>query len=150
MGHPEGSNALYPGSQEGNMTHSIGRTVFFGAGAICRMGAALALLAAAGCTTASRNQASVADQPIEAGPRDTGTFPNLNVPPQVAADQFTSAQASAKLKALGAERTGQAQMGTGTQVANQAELEQLRKNHAKDALKAIGSKCDPALDPKCK
>jgi hypothetical protein len=134
------------------MTYSIGRAVFFDAGRICRSLACMALLAVAGCTSANlQNAAPVAAGPGVVGPQDTGTYPNLNIPPQQAAPQFTDADKNAKLSELTAERTAaQTSGGAAPNPKDAAELNKLARNHAKDTLKAIGATCDPALDPTCK
>lgn len=66
-----------------------------------RAAAALAgLLLAAGCTTATEE---VAQAPGRSGqPVDTGTYPNLNIPPQAATAQLTEAETQAKLAQLSA------------------------------------------------
>jgi hypothetical protein len=69
-------------------------------------------LAATGCTTAdpvppltSYDQAAIA---AGRGPRDTGTYPNLNVPRQAAAAQLSDEERDVKLAALRAEQRRQA------------------------------------------
>ncbi|RWC30283.1 hypothetical protein [Mesorhizobium sp.] len=128
------------------MTINIGETVFFGAGRFCRIGAAVVLMAIAGCSSTN------GPTPVAAGtgPKDTGTFPNLNIKPQVAAAQFTEAEKNAKLAQLKADETSQAAKGSGPEVANQAALTDLAKKHGDETLKQIEAKCDPALDPTCK
>ncbi len=85
------------------------------------------------------------------GPKDTGTFPNLNIKPQNAATQFTEDEKNAKLAQLSAAKSNvQAHPGDPAAAADAAELDKLKASHAKDALKQIGAKCDPALDPNCK
>ncbi|MGX5831875.1 hypothetical protein [Mesorhizobium sp. 43Arga] len=86
-----------------------------------------------------------------AGPKDTGTFPNLNIPPKVANKQLTPAETNAKLAELKADGSAQgAKSGGGATVANQAALADLATKHGPQALKQIEGKCDPALDPTCK
>ena len=134
------------------MTHDIGLPAFSGSRRLCAVGAALALLAIGGCAssgetataTATAQGASVAD-----GARDTGTFPNLNIPAPSAAPQFTDQQKTAKLAALKADQRAQSGGGA-VKVANQTELARLAKNHGKDTLKEIEGKCDATLDPGCK
>ena len=41
-------------------------------------------------------------------------------------------------------------LGDPAAAADAAELDKLKASHAKNALKQIGAKCDPALDPNCK
>jgi hypothetical protein len=134
------------------MTYGIGQAVFFGAGRICRSLAVAATLALVGCTSANvENAAPVASGPGVVGPQDTGTYPNLNIPPQQAAPQFTDADKNAKLATLNAERAAtQASRGSPPNPRDAAELNKLAKTHGKDTLKAIGASCDPALDPNCK
>ncbi|MDX8537241.1 hypothetical protein [Mesorhizobium abyssinicae] len=135
------------------MTINIGKTVFSDAGRICRIAAAMALLsagmlAAGGCSTSNTsNTAPVAG--VE-GPKDTGSYPNLNIPPQVAAKQLTKEETDAKLAQLKGEQQAQlAKSGGGGQTASPAALNSLAKNHGDQALKQIETKCDPALDPSC-
>ncbi|MER9234262.1 hypothetical protein NKI56_19560 [Mesorhizobium sp. M0622] len=128
------------------MTINIGKNVFSGIGRFCRM--AVVLLAMAGCT--SSNIEGAAPAAGFAGAKDTGSYPNLNIPPQVAAEQFTDEEKNAKLAQLKAEEQGQAAKGGVVKVADQAALDQLAKKHGAEALKQIEGKCDPALDPNCK
>jgi hypothetical protein len=128
------------------MTINIGETVFFDAGRFCRIGAAIVLMGIAGCSSTD-GPTSVA---AGTGPKDTGTFPNLNIKPQVAAPQFTEAEKNARLAQLKADKNAQAAKGGGPKVANQAALTDLAKKHGDETLKQIEAKCDPALDPTCK
>ncbi|MER8464148.1 hypothetical protein [Mesorhizobium sp. M1396] len=130
------------------MTINFGETVFFGAGRFCRIGAAIVLMGIAGCS--STNTSGPTPVAVSAGPKDTGTFPNLNIKPQVAAPQFTEAEKNAKLAQLKADENSQAAKGGGPKVANQAALTDLAKKHGDETLKQIEAKCDPALDPTCK
>jgi hypothetical protein len=148
MAHPTGSNALYLGCPGNNMTTDTGKTVFSGTGRFCRTGAAVVFLAIAGCSSTNIEGAT----PVAAtdGPKNTGTYPNLNIPPQAAAEQFTEAEKNAKLAQLKAEAQAQGSKGGAVKVANPAALTTLAKQHGTDALKQIEAKCDPALDPTCK
>ncbi|MER8485966.1 hypothetical protein [Mesorhizobium sp. M1322] len=130
------------------MTINIGDTVFSGTGRICRMGAAVILLAISGCSSTNIEGAT----PVAStdGPKNTGTYPNLNIPPQAAAEQFTEAEKNAKLAQLKAAEQAQGSKGGAVKVANPAALNTLAKKHGTDALKQIEAKCDPALDPTCK
>ncbi|CAH2396073.1 conserved hypothetical protein [Mesorhizobium escarrei] len=148
MTHQTGSNALYLGCQGNIMTIDIGEAVFSGTGRFCRMGAAVVLLAISGCSSTNIEGAT----PVAStdGPKNTGTYPNLNVPPQAAAEQFTETERNAKLAQLKAEAQAQGSKGGAVKVANPAALNTLAKQHGTDALKQIEAKCDPALDPTCK
>lgn len=88
---------------------------------------------------------TVAAQPEVAAPPvrdaiDTGSFPNLNVPPGTAAPQFTPSEKAAKLAELGSKRTI-TQSGPATNPAVEAakvkRLRLLAQTHAADTLKAI-------------
>ncbi|MBZ9738391.1 MULTISPECIES: hypothetical protein [unclassified Mesorhizobium] len=130
------------------MTNKFGETVFFGAGHFCRIGTAIMFVAIAACS--STNTSGPVPMASDAGPKDTGTFPNLNIPPKVAAKQFTEAEKNAKLAQLKADENGQGAKGGGPAVTNQAALTDLAKKHGPQTLKQIEGKCDPALDPTCK
>ncbi|MGT2465893.1 hypothetical protein ACVOMV_13370 [Mesorhizobium atlanticum] len=72
------------------------------------------LLPASGCTSTSTN--NVAPTALTEGPKDTGSYPNLNIPPQVAAKQFTKEETAASLsqaqgRAAGAECQGRQRQG---------------------------------------
>ncbi|RUW46595.1 MULTISPECIES: hypothetical protein [unclassified Mesorhizobium] len=130
------------------MTIKFGETVFFGAGHFFRIGAAIMFVAIAGCS--STNTGGPVPMATDAGPKDTGTFPNLNIPPQVAAKQFTEAEKNAKLAQLKADENAQRAKRGGAAVTNQAALTDLAKKHGPQTLTQIEGKCDPALDPTCK
>jgi hypothetical protein len=130
------------------MTINVGETVFSGTGRFCRIGAAVVLLAIAGCS--STNIEGTTPVAATDGPKNTGTYPNLNIPPQAAAEQFTEAEKSAKLAQLKAAEQAQGSKGGAVKVSNPAALNTLAKKHAAEALKQIEAKCDPALDPTCK
>ncbi|PLP60502.1 hypothetical protein CYK37_05035 [Mesorhizobium loti] len=134
------------------MTDRVGQLLVAATG---RLSLALILaggLALAGCASSSSGP-SVAVQSggSVTGPKDTGTFPNLNIKPQNAATQFTEDEKNAKLAQLSAAKSNvQAHPGDPAAAADAVELDKLKASHAKDALKQIGAKCDPALDPNCK
>ncbi len=129
------------------MTIRIGNAFLSGAG-FCRIAIAAALFALAGCGSANTIEDAV---PVSQGAQDTGTYPNLNIKPEVAAEQFTEAEKDAKLKALRAEQVkAAASPGARTEAADAAVLGKLARTHASETLKQIEGKCDPALDPTCK
>ena len=134
------------------MTINVGGTHFLGAGSICRLAVAAAMacapLLAGGCTSNSMNGSSPAG--VAEGPKDTGSYPNLNIPPQAAAKQLTKEETTANLAELKADQQGQRAKGGGSaKPVNQAALNSLAKTHGQDTLKQIEAKCDPALDPSC-
>jgi hypothetical protein len=134
------------------MTYRVGNAFFSGAG-FCCVAMAVALLALGGCGGGNTIDNAV---PVAQGARDTGSYPNLNIKPEVAAQQFTDAERTAKLSELQAERAqAEASPGATTEAADNAELGKLAATHAGDTLKEIEAgqtegKCDPALDPTCK
>ena len=130
------------------MTINFGETVFFAAARFCRIGAAIVLVGIAGCS--STNTGGPVPIAETAGPKDTGTFPNLNIPPKVAAKQFTNEERDAKLAQLKADENRQGAKRGNPAVSNQAALTDLAKKHGPQTLKQIEGKCDPALDPTCK
>jgi hypothetical protein len=130
------------------MTINIGATVLFDAARCCRIGAMIALAGIAGCS--STDTSGPTPVSMTAGAKDTGTFPNLNIKPEVAAPQLTQAETDAKLAQLKAAKNAQAAKGGAPKVGNQAALATLAKRHGADTLKQIEGKCDPALDPSCK
>ncbi|WP_296742337.1 hypothetical protein [Mesorhizobium sp.] len=133
------------------MTIDVGATHFLGAGTVCRIalaaGLLCALLPAGGCT--SDNASRTGPTALADGPKDTGSYPNLNIAPQVAAKQLTKEETDAKLAQLKADQQAQLAKGGGAKPANQAGLGTLAKTHGQDTLKQIETKCDPALDPNC-
>lgn len=58
-----------------------------------------AALFAAACSTSTVEDVAMAEG-RSGGPTDTGTFPNLNIPPQAATAQFTEDEKQAKLAQL--------------------------------------------------
>jgi hypothetical protein len=72
------------------------------------------------------------------GPRNTGTFPNLNIKPGVANTQITDAERAAEMQALRAAQAEQnAAAAGGKATTNPVLLRKLGAQHAKDALKKI-------------
>ncbi|WP_292569940.1 hypothetical protein [Mesorhizobium sp.] len=134
------------------MTIDVGGTYFLGAGSICRIAVAAAVLCApllaGGCTSTGAN--SSAPTALAEGPKDTGSYPNLNIRPQVAAKQLSKEETAAKLGELKADEQAQLAKGGGAKpAANTAALNTLARTHGDDTLKQIEGKCDPALDPNC-
>ena len=97
-------------------------------------------------TTAQRGTASAsaletaAATPAEpSGPRNSGTYPNLNIPPQTANAQITDEEKAAETEALRAtqERTASTAAKLGKGVADPVVLRKLAAEHADAALKKI-------------
>ena len=87
-------------------------------------GFAGAALSATGCASSTSADAPAFSGAEAAGPIDTGTYPNLNIAPRAAAEQFTPEEAAAKLAALEAARQIQAPGAT-------AETEEARRRRLK-------------------
>lgn len=88
--------------------------------------------------TASATDASTAASEAE-GPKDTGTFPNLNIPPKVAADQITDDQKAAQTTDLRATQQGAATTAAslGQGMTDPALLRKIAAEHEAEALKKI-------------
>jgi hypothetical protein len=125
---------------------------FFSAAGSCRIAVAATALAAVLAVGGCGGGGAIEDAaPVAQGARDTGTYPNLNIKPEVAATQFTDAERDTKLSELKAVRVrAAASPGVTTEAADAAALNKLAKSHAGDTLKQLEGKCDPALDPTCK
>lgn len=142
------------------MTHIKPRHSIFSAGRLAVAGLALiSLPLLAACATATIEDAVpvAATEPAPAQPvatadgaaaddsavsallgepqrdgRDTGTFPNLNVPPAVAAPQLSAADKRARLDELAAARRQQAlEAASARPSASPAELRRLQRQHEK-------------------
>jgi hypothetical protein len=87
------------------------------------------MLALAGCGTASIEDAVP-------GARNTGTYPNLNIPQQAETEQLTDEEATARLATLQAQRDNQ-NAQPGDQASEVERLRLLKQKHAEDALKEI-------------
>ena len=87
-------------------------------------GVAGAALSAAGCASSTSADVPAFAGTAAAGPIDTGTYPNLNIAPRAATEQFTPEEAAAKLAALRAARQTQAPGAT-------AETEEARRRRLK-------------------
>lgn len=72
------------------------------------------------------------------GPTDTGTYPNLNIAPRVATEQFTTDERNAKLAGLEAARERQAPGSSGeSPEARKRRLKLLADEHEADTLRVI-------------
>ena len=83
--------------------------------------------------------ASITEVQLSSGePKNTGTFPNLNIPPQSAAPHISAQQKAASLAELRAARSGQTPPPGGTDTsASKARLKKLASTHAAEALEEI-------------
>jgi hypothetical protein len=97
------------------------------------LGLALMSAALAGCTSADNTVATASN-----GPRNTGTFPNLNIKPSVATQQISPEEKQAQMDALHAAQQQQAAAGSaGAATTDPVLLRKLAATHADDTLKAI-------------
>ncbi len=94
------------------------------------LGAACAIVALAGC--GGGPQTSVP------GAIDTGTFPNLNIPPQSAAEPISAGEKAAMYGQIGAAHNSQAQAANASAPhANPLLLKKIANDHGKETLKQI-------------
>ncbi|QPC87586.1 hypothetical protein GA830_13135 [Mesorhizobium sp. NBSH29] len=114
------------------MTYLTGGHVFFGARLTSI--AALAMLLV-GCASATIEDAVPSGAN---GPANTGTYPNLNIPPQSAAEQISAEKKAADLAALNAEQQQNAAFGAAPSgQTDPALLRRLGQTHGTNALKQI-------------
>ena len=96
----------------------------------------------AAMTTAGAAETAPVEAASSGAPKDTGTFPNLNIKPQVATEQITPEEKAAHVEALTAAQqqhaATSATAGKGT--TNPVLLRKLAATHATDALKEIEGK----------
>jgi hypothetical protein len=143
------------------MTQRLGRKIFFDLR--WRLAAVIAAVClASGCATSTTGDAAptatatpaaqapaiaaaeptpgtVTEVQLSSGePKNTGTFPNLNIPPQSAAPQISAEQKAARLAELKAARTSQTPPpGSADTSASKARLKKLASSHAAEALEEI-------------
>jgi uncharacterized protein YceK len=87
------------------------------------------LLAVAGCTSVSLDDAVP-------GARNSGVYPNLNIPPQAETTQLTDEEAAARLAALQGQRASQ-KAQPGGQASEVERLKRLKQTHAEETLEEI-------------
>jgi hypothetical protein len=92
---------------------------------------------ASGCMSSAPEGMPIAGQQ---GAIDTGTYPNLNVPPQVAAEPLTTEEAASIKSRVDGARARQAAGSKGTATStDQALLRKVVATHGEDTLKKIES-----------
>ncbi|RUM99466.1 hypothetical protein EET67_00700 [Pseudaminobacter arsenicus] len=120
------------------MTERIGAGIF----SRLRLAAGLGLAAAAfiqlpACSTVPE-VASAPPSGLSSGqPTDTGTFPNLNIPPQTAAAQITPEEKAEKFSELEAAKATQSAPPGGGATADQSRLKKIAATHAAETLAKI-------------
>lgn len=98
-----------------------------------RQGTAAAATAVAAAPPASQPRTA----PQAEGPINTGSFPNLNVPPKTAAPQLTAADKARKQAEIRAEQRRQAASGGGGVRNETSALARIGATHADQTLKEI-------------
>lgn len=95
--------------------------------------------AAAAAPVAAPVAAAGTETPLAGGAKDTGTYPNLNIPPQAANQQISDEEKTAEVEALTAAQKDHAAKAAKSDngAADAVRLRKLAKTHATDALKAI-------------
>ncbi|PSJ65586.1 hypothetical protein [Kumtagia ephedrae] len=105
--------------------------------AMCRAGLAAVLVSIlAGCASSASDTA----MPLvpQRGPLNTGTYPNLNVPPQVAAPPMTDEDKGRVTARIQSAQSAQATSGRGVgTTGDPRRLQKLAEEHGGDTLKAI-------------
>jgi hypothetical protein len=100
--------------------------------------AAAALMQLSGCAGTPDIASSAAPSGLSSGqPADTGTFPNLNIPPQSAAAQITPTEKAEKFSELKAVQAAQTAPRGAATTASQAQLKKIAATHAADTLAEI-------------
>ncbi|HEV7254554.1 MAG TPA: hypothetical protein VGN97_15845 [Mesorhizobium sp.] len=97
--------------------------------------AAMAVLALAAVGCARQPEPT----PLQAGAINTGTYPNLNITPPVAAPQLSAQDQAAQRAELNGARARQAAAapGGGASAAEQERLRRLAQTHEQNTLSAI-------------
>lgn len=98
-------------------------------------GAILLAAALSGCASQQMEPVPAA-APVSGTPRNTGEYPNLNIPPKSAAPQLTEEEAAAKLAELEAAKAGQ---GAGVPASDNraVRLKKIAEEHAEETLEEI-------------
>ncbi len=102
-----------------------------------RLGVALIACSAAlaGCASTTEPTPAIAPQ---AGALDTGTYPNLNIPPERAAETMTAEDAAALAARVEGAKSRQAASGRGAGTKGDPRmLKRLAAQHGDDTLAAI-------------
>jgi len=121
------------GTQEGGM-HAFGVSHWNAVARYAIMIAACFFLQACASASADNTATAVSTTP---GPRDTATFPNLNIPPTPAAEQISDTEKAETTRALTEARKRATSQNTAAPRSQAAELRRLARSHGSDALKLI-------------
>jgi hypothetical protein len=100
--------------------------------------AVLAAAALAGCASDDAMQPAGSQSSFADGAIDTGTFPNLNIPPKVANEQISPEQKAARIAELSAAQQRQSAGGAaGVPGEDPVLLKKIAATHGEDTLKQI-------------
>lgn len=79
---------------------------------------------------------SVSIEDAVPGARNTGSYPNINIPSQAATQQLTDEEATSRLAALQSQREQQNSQDA-TQASEVERLRKLQRSHALEAIEEI-------------
>ncbi|MDW6023917.1 hypothetical protein SAZ10_19400 [Mesorhizobium sp. BAC0120] len=134
------------------MTQRLDRLSFSRSAAVALAGFGLLSAALAGCASTSNGNtvprasssgqvgtasSKSVDTGLSEGPRNTGTFPNLNIPPKAATAQITPDEKTADTESLQAAQQAKAARAAGEAPTDPAVLRKLAATHTADTLKVI-------------
>jgi hypothetical protein len=139
------------------MTQRLDRLSFSRSAAVAMIGFGMLSAALAGCASTTMgnvvptpkasgqvgtasSQSAAANPALSGAPRNTGTYPNLNIPPKAAADQISPDEKTADTAALQAAQQAKAALAAGEAPTDPALLRKLAETHSADALKEIEEK----------
>ena len=115
-----------------DMTYHVRERIFTGMGAAVLVGA----LSLSACATSPVEDVAAASgrsgQPV-----DTGSYPNLNIPPQVATEQFSESERDAKLAQLSALQHRGGPGSTTTDGSNTRKRLQVSQDAQEETLRII-------------
>lgn len=120
------------------MTERIGAGIVSLRQPMARLGLAAAILIPLAACSTVPEVASAPPSGLSSGqPTNTGTFPNLNIPPQSAASQITPEEKVEKFSELEAAKAAQATAPGGSPAADESRLKKIAATHAATALAEI-------------
>lgn len=120
------------------MTERIGAGIFSRfrlAAGLCVV--AMAVLQLPACSTVPEVASAPPSRLSSGQPKDTDTFPNLNIPPQSAAAQITPEEKAEKFSELEAAKATQSTPPGGGATADQSRLKKIAATHAAETLAEI-------------
>lgn len=110
------------------------------------MGLAAACVLSA-CASGMNIEDAVPAGALPTGPVNTGTYPDLNIPTQSAAEQLSGRERLLTTRSLSEARSSHARQrrtNASQRPSHMAELEALRAQHIEDALREIEATAAPA------